>query len=307
MQDASPARRSVTRLAAAKLNLALAVAPPRAADGFHPIASWMHPIELADELLVTRLEDDRLSRYAILWHENAPKKSPIDWPITKDLAVRAHHLLEARAGRPLPVQMKLDKRIPVGGGLGGGSSDAAAMLLAVRDLFELDLSREELIALGMQLGSDVAFFLEPGPALVEGLGERLERTPLPPPTARDVLLIIPPFGCPTGPVYKAFDTLIVGGEHEFREHAARELARSANLHSELLFNDLARPAEIVAPALCDIRERASAALAGAPVHVTGSGSTLFCLPPTHDSPRALESLRAALADDAVVIPTRLCE
>ncbi len=307
MESPSSPRRSITRLARAKLNLALAVAPPRAADGFHPIASWMHPIELADELLVTRLEDDRLSRYAILWHDGAPKKSPIDWPITKDLAVRAHHLLEALAGRPLPVQMKLDKRIPVGGGLGGGSSDAAAMLLAVRDLFDLDLSRDELIALAMQLGSDVAFFLEPGPALVEGLGERLERTPPPPPALRDVLLIIPPFGCPTGPVYKSFDTLISRGDHEFREHSARELARSANVRAELLFNDLARPAETVAPTLRDISERASAALAGAPVHVTGSGSTLFCLPPAHDTSRALESLRAALADDAVVVPTRLCQ
>lgn len=313
-----PVRRSVSRQAPAKLNLALAVGPARAGDGFHPIASWMHPIELADELLVTRLEDDRLSRYAIVWHESAPKKSPIDWSITKDLAVRAHHLVEARAGRSLPVQLKLDKRIPVGGGLGGGSSDAAAMLLAVRELFDLDLPRDEMVALAMQLGSDVAFFLEPGPAFVGGFGERIERTPaLVPGEPRDVLLVIPPFGCATGPVYRAFDGVAAadnsatggraGGGPEFREGPARALACAGILRTDQLFNDLARPAEIVAPALEGVRARAARAIGGEPVHVTGSGSTLFCFPPGGDTPRALSALRAALGDDVIVLPTRFRE
>ena len=119
LADASPDRRTINSNAPAKINLALAVDRARD-DGMHPIVSWMTPIGLMDELAVTRLEDDRLSRYAVLWHEDAPVRSAIDWSITSDLAVRAHLALEAHAGRKLPVQMKLEKRIPVGGGLGGG-------------------------------------------------------------------------------------------------------------------------------------------------------------------------------------------
>src|SRR5436190_20490393 len=134
---------SLTVNAPAKLNVALSVGPPRG-DGMHPIASWMVTVDLFDELVFTRLDDDRLSRYALLWHKDAKRRSEINWSITKDLAVRAHLALEHHVGRHLPVQLKLEKRIPVGGGLGGGSSDAAATLRAVNELFDLGLSLEEL-------------------------------------------------------------------------------------------------------------------------------------------------------------------
>ncbi len=104
--------------APAKLNLALSVGPP-AEDGMHPICTWMVAIDLCDELTVTRLEADRLSCYAIIWHEDAKRRSDIDWPITRDLAVRAHLALEQHTNSRLPVQLKLQKRIPVGAGLGG--------------------------------------------------------------------------------------------------------------------------------------------------------------------------------------------
>lgn len=294
-------RPSIRRLAPAKLNLALAVARAPEPGGYHPIASWMHPIDLCDELLVTRLEDDRLSRYAILWHDEAPRKSPIDWSITKDLAVRAHLLLEQEAGRALPVQLKLDKRIPVGGGLGGGSSDAAAMLLAVRELFALDIPDARLARLAHTLGSDVPFFLAPGPAIVEGLGERVERTAS---RAADVLLIMPPFGCPTAAVYRAFDEL-APPQHVLRTEEVRDRAHAPGIEAHTLFNDLAAAAECVAPALAELRARASEALGGAPVHVTGSGSTLFALRPEGDAERSADLLRRALGDAAAVLASRL--
>jgi 4-diphosphocytidyl-2-C-methyl-D-erythritol kinase len=165
---------AVRILAPAKVNLALAVGPP-GSGGMHPISSWMLAVNLCDELLVTRLPDDRLSRYAILWHDEAPRRSDIDWSITRDLAVRAHHALEAHVGRRLPVQLRMDKRIPVGGGLGGGSADAAAMLRAVDALFELGLPDGDLEAIAATLGSDVPFLLHGGSAIVGGLGEQLER------------------------------------------------------------------------------------------------------------------------------------
>src|SRR5688572_29653853 len=111
--------RSIKVLAPAKLNLALSVGPPSPElGGFHPIASWMMTVDLFDELTLTRLEPDVLSRYAIVWHKDARRRSEINWSLTKDLAVRAHHALEKHLGRVggtvggLPVQMKLEKRIP---------------------------------------------------------------------------------------------------------------------------------------------------------------------------------------------------
>lgn len=284
----------------AKVNLALAVAPanepPPAGDGLHPIASWFCAIDLCDELTVTRLDADRASRYAIMWHDEAPRRTPIDWSVSKDLAVKAHAALEAAVGRRLPVQMKLEKRIPVGAGLAGGSSDAAAMLRAVCDVYDLGLSDDRLRAIGATVGSDVAFFLDdadvptPRPAFVSGVGEIVERTADiagPGGDAVTLVLVLPGFGCSTPGVYRAFDEL---GPGEFRSGRVRELARRGVLDTGELFNDLARPAEIVEPRLGELRGELSAAL-GAPVHVTGSGSGLF-IAPIGDAAESVARMRA---------------
>ena len=262
----------VRLLAPAKVNLALAVGPP-AEDGMHPISSWMVTIDLCDELLVTRLPDDRFSRYAILWHEEARRRSDIDWSITRDLAVRAHLALEAHVGRRLPVQLKLEKRIPVGGGLGGGSSDAAAMLRAVDALFDLGLGDEELARIGAGLGSDVPFLVRGGSAIVEGLGERLEPHAAHP--ELHLVLLLPESACPTGPVYAAFDEQSPG---PLRDDAVRRLAGDGTLPPDpaALFNDLAPAAMRLAPELGTLSD-AFGALAERPAHLTGSGSTLFVL------------------------------
>ena len=84
--------------------------------------------------------------------------------------------MEEHVGRKLPIKMRLEKRIPVGGGLGGGSSNAAAMLRALNELFDLKLSRETLRDIAARLGSDVPFLIDGGSAIVTGLGEQLEPT-----------------------------------------------------------------------------------------------------------------------------------
>lgn len=286
----------------AKLNLALAVAPPLGPAagpkrGYHPICSWFAAIGLADDLTLEALPVGTESRYAITWAPDAPRPSPIDWPIDQDLAVRAHRLVEQHARRALPVAMTLRKRTPVGGGLGGGSSDAAGMIRGLDALFALGLSAPHQHALAATLGSDIAFFLDhaasidapPRPALVTGLGEELRRLERVPAWA---VLIIPAFGCPTGPVYKAFDADF---PPRFRQDEVFALVESAiargRIDSRALFNDLARPAEAVAPALAGLRRDAALA-AAAPLHVTGSGSTLFALA---DSPATAADLAARLA------------
>src|SRR5262245_27082839 len=101
--------------APAKLNLALSVGPPTATTSgtMHPICSWMVTVDLFDDLHIAQLDSGSLSRYAILWHKEAKRRSEINWSITKDLAVRAHIALQKHVGRDLPLQLKLEKRIPV--------------------------------------------------------------------------------------------------------------------------------------------------------------------------------------------------
>ncbi|RMH30265.1 MAG: hypothetical protein D6693_00770 [Planctomycetota bacterium] len=306
------ARAVVTRRAHAKVNLALAVGPPNppppAGDGLHPIASWFCAIDLADEVTVTRLAPDRASRYAILWADDAPRRTDIGWPILSDLAVRAHRALERAVGRPLPVQMKVEKRIPVGAGLAGGSSDAAAALRAVCEVYDLGLREARLRAIARDLGSDVAFFLDepdrdaPRPALVTGSGDEIERTPsaqAPSGGPVALALILPAFGCSTPAVYRAFDH--AGGGAFDTERVAR-LARAGVVQSDDLFNDLAGPACAVEPRLAQTRAAVSAAV-GAPVHVTGSGSAMFVVVAGERDPaleRACESAKSAGAVVRVV-------
>ncbi len=292
----------IERSAHAKVNLALSVGPARE-DGYHPIASWMARVDLVDDLQVTRLEDDYLSRYAILWRRDAVRQTPIDWSITKDLAVRAHLLLEREAGRTLPVQLKLEKRIPVGGGLGGGSSDAAAMMLAVRELFELDIPDERLVELAMELGSDVAFFLHDGPAIVEGFGERVERAPS---VDGYLVLAIPEFPCPTGAVYKAFDEKPTKAVDADR---VRELAQAGEVVCERLFNHLEDPALRVEPRLEAFMDDVEKAAGGRRAHVSGSGSTVFLVADSRrDASRAAQAIEenvegAAGAVAVEIVPT----
>jgi 4-diphosphocytidyl-2-C-methyl-D-erythritol kinase len=277
---------SVLALAPAKVNLALSVGPP-GVDRMHPIASWMVTVDLHDELLLTRLPEESLSRYAILWHEEARRRSDIDWSITKDLAVRAHLALQEHVGRPLPLQLKMQKRIPVGGGLGGGSSDAAAMLHGVNALYALGLDDDELASIASGLGSDVAFLVHGGSAIVEALGERVERHDEVPDL--HAVLAFPSVACPTGAVYGAFDR----EAQTARVDAARvrSLARSRPAPHDC-FNDLAGSACAIAPSLRDDIEELSA-LAERPAHVSGSGSTIFvlCDDPLHAAALAEASIR----------------
>ena len=257
----------VHAFAPAKVNLALSVGSPDA-SGMHPISSLMATCAFGDDLEVRRLLPDRFSRYSIDWHPDARRRTDIDWPILKDLAVRAHLLLESRLDRKFPVQLRLQKRIPVGGGLGGGSSNGAAMLRALDALFELNLRVEFLESLARELGSDVPFLVRGGHAIVEGTGESLEHVEG---SETHLVLAFPEIQCPTGLVYRAFDTL--------RPNAALAPQRVRALAADRVrpqspFNDLADAAYSVAPALIDVSRKIEG-IAELPVHVSGSGSTLF--------------------------------
>ncbi len=147
--------------APAKLNLFLHVIGRRA-DGYHELRTGFVAIDLADTLDFELLPDDRIER-----------RGDLTGPVEHDLAVRAARLLQQESGCGLGARIDLEKRIPTGGGLGGGSSDAATTLLALNRLWRLGWPRERLATLALRLGADVPFFLQRGPSLGQGIGERL--------------------------------------------------------------------------------------------------------------------------------------
>ena len=180
----------MTLPAPAKINLSLRVLARRE-DGFHEIESLMVPISLADSLEITRLNAGELQFVC----DDAAL--PVD---DTNLVVRAAKLFGATCGLAPAVHIALRKKIPHGAGLGGGSSDAAATLLALDQIFETKLPLADLSAIAAQIGSDVPFFLHRSAATVSGRGEVVK--PCAFPHALPLLLIKPPFGVPTPWAYK---------------------------------------------------------------------------------------------------------
>lgn len=154
--------------APAKLNLFLHVVGKRP-DGYHLLQSLFVLVDWADTLHFERRDDGRLAR-----HDLGASDLPAD-----DLCLRAARALQSASGCTLGADIHLEKHLPAGAGMGGGSSDAASTLLALNRLWGLRWPLPRLMALGLSLGADVPFFLGGGPALVEGIGEVLHPLALP--------------------------------------------------------------------------------------------------------------------------------
>ncbi|MDA8347115.1 MAG: 4-(cytidine 5'-diphospho)-2-C-methyl-D-erythritol kinase [Thermaerobacter sp.] len=232
--------------APAKLNLSLDLGALRA-DGYHEIRTVMQAVSLGDRLFVM-----------------PEGKFTVENPLIRedDLVRRAGELFAQATGRKAGVRIRVQKRIPIGAGLGGGSSDAACTLRALRGLLRPDMPDAELLALGAQLGSDVPFFLGPSPlALAEGRGEIL--TPL---SAREPLWAViawPGEGLSTAAVYRD------------SAHGTGGATEQVLFGAACARNDLEAAAVRLSPALQTLLRAAQAG--GAPLQVTGSGSAAFAL------------------------------
>lgn len=173
--------------APAKLNLFLHVVGRRS-DGYHLLQSVFRFLDYGDELCFTLRADGAVTR-----------TNPISGlDPEQDLTVRAARLLQRETGCSLGVDVQLEKRLPMGGGLGGGSSDAATVLLALNRLWSLRLSRQELERLGLQLGADVPVFVYGRSAFAEGVGEVLQPVELPPAW---YVVLVPPVQVPTAEIF----------------------------------------------------------------------------------------------------------
>jgi 4-diphosphocytidyl-2-C-methyl-D-erythritol kinase len=173
--------------APAKLNLFLHVVGRRA-DGYHLLQTLFRFIDLQDTLHFSLRADGGVHRVNSV--EGVPEE--------QDLCVRAARLLQAETGCALGVDIEIEKRIPMGGGLGGGSSDAATTLIALNRLWSLGLTRERLMELGLQLGADVPVFVFGENAFAEGVGEALRACPLP---EAWYVVLFPPVQVPTAQIF----------------------------------------------------------------------------------------------------------
>ncbi len=255
----SMAAQSIQCSAPAKINLSLAVLGRRD-DGFHEIESWVTPIDWSDRLT---FEPGMELSLRLAGPASAPEgPSNLVWQAAAKLA-------RAAGVRP-EVRITLHKYVPAGAGLGGGSSDAAAALLALNDFWCLDWAVERLWPIAEELGSDVPLFLAPGPAIIRGRGGRIE--PLSRPAAVWLGLVVPSFAVSTSRVYEAWSTQAGEGR---RPCPWLKEAEGAALMPEL-FNDLEPAAFVVEPRLARLHARIDG-FAGRPVRMTGSGSALFTL------------------------------
>jgi 4-diphosphocytidyl-2-C-methyl-D-erythritol kinase len=175
--------------APAKINLFLHLIGRRQ-DGYHLMQSVFRLIQLHDIIYLKVREDSQIQR--INAHQDIPEK--------QDLAVRAALLLQSHAQVKLGVDIAIDKQIPLGAGLGGGSSDAATVLIALNDRWKLGLSRQELMRLGLTLGADVPFFIFGQSAWAEGIGENLTALPLSP---ASYLVLTPKIHVSTAEIFNA--------------------------------------------------------------------------------------------------------
>ena len=251
--------RRLTRAAPAKINLGLQVTGRRP-DGYHELVTVMQTLELADDVSVE-------SAPTVSGRPSLPGLAAKD-----DLALRAAHLLRRTLGATSGACVSVEKRIPAAAGLGGGSSDAAAVLAALNRLWETDVDHARLLQIAAELGSDVPFLVRGGTALATGRGEVLRR--LPPAPTRHVVLVRPGAPLSTADVYAELrPSEWSDGSHT---RALAEAIADGSFSAELMRNDLAAAAIRLAPVIRDILDELHAGGAR-PALMAGSGATCFGL------------------------------
>ena len=250
----------------AKVNLTLAVLGRRP-DGFHELESWVVQVGLWDELRLAKAAELSLTV------DDSAVMSTVSGD-SSNLVWRAAEELAKSAGREPAAAIELVKRIPVGAGLGGGSSDAAATLLGLNRLWMLNWPLEKLMPIAAALGSDVPLFMERGCAVIRGRGEFVER--LAATWSGWLVLVVPAFGLVTAEVYRRWSEECGGGGARGGSSPWSALPCDAAGLAGKMFNDLEAAAFSCEPRLAAMHA-AIDGLDGKTVRMTGSGSSLFAV------------------------------
>ena len=258
----------MTIQANAKVNFTLEVFGKRA-DGYHALRSVVMPISLSDTLDIEVTDDDTIAS---------------DTGYDDDLCVKAARVLrnvrmfECSNVRMPGARIRVKKKIPAGGGLGGGSADAAAVLRALNELWEFGLSREELAEIGAQVGSDVPALVLGGPVIMEGRGEKVSPLSDLQPSAFNLVLVNPGVHSSTKEVYAACGPRSLSGEDVTAKMVSALQAGDLARIAAAFMNDLQPPAVKLHPEIADaLVSLKTAGVIGA--IMSGSGSSVFGLVP----------------------------
>ncbi|WP_240377893.1 4-(cytidine 5'-diphospho)-2-C-methyl-D-erythritol kinase [Bacillus piscicola] len=265
--------------APAKINLALEVLHKRN-DGYHEVKMVMTQVDLADRIDMEHRND------TLIRVEMSEGFLPVD---QRNLVYQAASLLQERYNVHQGASIYVHKNIPVAAGLAGGSSDAAATLKGLNEVWRLGLSSEELAALGSEIGSDVAFCVHGGTAIASGRGEIIEPIASPPPSW--VILAKPPIGVSTREVYRRLSASSAS-DGSRTERMARAISEQ-NYHAmcDRLYNSLEDVTMAMHPEVRRIKERMIASGADAAL-MSGSGPTVFGLVKKESRvPRVYNALR----------------
>jgi len=264
----SNAPRSLKLESYAKINLGLRILDPRP-DGYHDIATVLTPVHPCDEITLTPAPEISMTC------DNPNLASD-----GSNLCIRAAELVRSRFGAREGVRIDVKKRIPIGAGLGGGSSNAAAVLRGVLQLWSIDVADDVRGSLAASLGSDVPFFLRNGTAAITGRGETVEYFDLDIPYW--ILVVYPRIHCSTAWAYAELDKERAhshrtqrGGEFSLKDDLQRVITSVRELNS-LLKNDFEPVVTRVYPVIHDVKQRLcdqGAVFA----QMSGSGSSVYGL------------------------------
>ena len=268
--------------APAKINFGLRILGLRS-DGYHELDSLFLPLDLADEIRLSAAPGSDGSPSEIefdlcLEEELGPARG--DVPASRDnLAVRAARAFAEAAGISCKLRISLTKRIPAAAGLGGGSSDGAAVLRALAEIYPRALSERALVEVALRLGADVPYFLDPRPAQVGGIGESIEARRVP---SLTLLLANPGIPLSTAEVFRAWDAAPERGDAGAEPSLSGPSSASTlpppadrvDLSLRSAVNDLESVAVALCPAIAILRDALTAAGASK-VGMSGSGPTVF--------------------------------
>jgi 4-diphosphocytidyl-2-C-methyl-D-erythritol kinase len=255
---------SIELTAPAKVNLFLKVLGKRK-DSYHNILTLFDRITLADKIRISKTPEG-----IIVTSDKEITKNPKD-----NLVYKAAELILKRKKISSGVKIHIKKNIPIAAGLGGGSSDAASVLIGINKLFKLGISTKELMQMGSKLGADVPFFILNTPfAIGSGIGDRLKSVKS---KARYWhLLINPGFPVSTKEVYESLDFALTSDFHGVKILSALEEPMDFGTVETMLYNDLQRAVVAKKVIIGNIISRL-AALLGKKAIVSGSGPSVFCL------------------------------
>jgi len=267
----------------AKINLSLTVLGLRP-DGYHEIETLFQAVDLFDEIVL-----EKTAGSISLHIPGHP-----DLETDKNIVIRAVRQLEKKTKRKLSVAISLNKGIPIAAGLGGGSSDGAAVLLGMRNLFGLDITDDDLWGTARSLGADVPFFLRGGTCIGRGIGDKL--TPVELPMDYEVVLANPGYPVLTAEVFHRYSKGLTG---HFREGRLTVLSATGLDLGDLLHNDLQAVCEAMHPEIKMIR-RLMEAEGIRRVLMTGSGPTVFGIVNRNSDSGVLGRVTGRLAEESVV-------